>query len=190
MEFTGSSGVLCPWPADASLVSTPSGPTSPLSCQLAKHLLGLFPNPFIPAGFPWLQNSIEYHASVGPLCPQTHLLPPLFGSIMQRSDSTTSAGSSSIRLVEGTRRRWKDGRKRGCFILCLRGPPWQLGLLCGSGKCKTGRDAPASTGDPSGNTPPCDPLAEWWQWLPAVATLGAPPHLCLVSQLFHHLGCQ
>ena len=112
----------CPWPADPSLVSTPSGPTGPLSCQLAKHLLGLFPNPFIPAGFPWLQNSIEYHASVEPLCPQTRLLPPLFGSIMQKSDSTKSAGSSSIRPMGGTRRRWKGGKKREVLYSLSQGP--------------------------------------------------------------------
>lgn len=125
--------------AGPSLGPTPSGPTSPLSCQLAKHLLALFPYPFTPIGFPWLQNSRGYHASLGPLCLQIYLLPLLFDSIMQRSDSTESVCSSSFSHREAP---GGDGRMGGgeVSLLFVSGAsPWWLSLLCGSSKCETGR---------------------------------------------------
>lgn len=114
MELTGNSGVIYQWIYDwvagPSLGPTPSGPTSPPSCQLAKYLLALFPYPFAPVGFPWLQNSSGHHASLGPLCLQIYLLPLLFGSIMQRSDSTELACSSSFSHREAP---GGDGRMGG-----------------------------------------------------------------------------
>ena len=150
-------------------------------CQTS---VGFVPKPIRSIGFPWLQSSKGYHASFGPLCLQLYLLPLLFGCIMQRSGSTKSACPSSIQPSGGTGRRWKDGRKgEVSFLLVSGASPWRLSLLCGS----SARRAYMLLLPWGAQVTPLLLLSLPCQWLLAA---GAPPHLCLSSQLFHRLCFQ
>lgn len=70
---------------------------------------------------------------------QIYLLPLLFGSIMQRSDSTESACSSSFSYREAPGGDGRMGGGREKFLYSVSGAsPWWLSLLRGSRKCETG----------------------------------------------------